>query len=73
MTACAASSRAPIPESKARKLVFYKRWDKESFVEELEMLKMALADQAYHLALHRVYVQEVRKKQMSVPNLLNRY
>ncbi|KAG0574559.1 hypothetical protein KC19_VG271400 [Ceratodon purpureus] len=60
MTACAAGAREPVPESKARKLLFYKRIDKESFVEELEMLKVAVADQAYHFQLHKVHIQSLR-------------
>jgi len=42
--ACAANARAPFSMSKVRKLVFYQRVDKETFVEELETLKQAVAD-----------------------------
>lgn len=73
MTACAACSREPMPESKARKLVFYKRWDKESFVEELEMLKVAVADQAYHFNLHKVHIHNLRTQHQSVSKLVNLY
>jgi hypothetical protein len=70
-TACAVGARAPIPESKARKLEFYKRWDKESFAEELEMLKVAVADQAYHFQLHKVHVRNLRVQHQSVPKPWN--
>lgn len=71
MTSCAAAARAPFPMSRARKLVFYQRVDKETFVEELEALKHAVADQAYHFQLHRVHIHQLRAQHQSVPEPLN--
>lgn len=59
---CAANTRAPFPEVKARKLVFYKNTDKESLIEELESLKAAVADQAYHLQLHKTHLFSLREE-----------
>jgi len=60
MTACAVDARAPFSISKAQKLVFYQTIDKETFVKELEILKQAVADQAYYFQLHKVHIHNLR-------------
>lgn len=57
---CCARARGPIPEDKSRKLVFFKHTDKEDLVDELQSLKVAVADQTYHFQLHKVHLVSLR-------------
>jgi hypothetical protein len=60
---CAATARAPFPEAKVRKLVLNKNTDKENLVDELQSLKVAVADQAYHFQLHKTHLHGLQIEQ----------
>lgn len=68
---CAANARAPFPEAKVRKLVFYKSTDKENLLDELQSMKVAVADQTYHFQLHKSHLRGLQIEQKLVPYSLN--
>lgn len=68
---CAATARAPFPEAKVRRLMYYKNTDKENLIDELQSLKTAAADQKYHFELHRSHLHGLQTEQELVPYSLN--
>ncbi|KAG0571547.1 hypothetical protein KC19_VG021000 [Ceratodon purpureus] len=59
----AATARAPFPEPKVRKLLFYKNTDKVDLIDQLQSLKAAVADQAYHFQLHKTQLHGLQNEQ----------